>query len=110
MNKKLNRYAQGILVNDPTKVINTIPGNATTITGDGIFSQMNNIYDDPFAKKMEDLEKQLKSLKLDSLLMKLKILSLEGKFTQEEVTNIRKMLMSEDEASRTLANTIIENA
>jgi len=35
---------------------------------------------------------------------------MEGKFTQEEVTNIRKMMMSQDEASVTLANTIIENA
>jgi hypothetical protein len=35
---------------------------------------------------------------------------MEGKFTQEEVSNIRKMLMSEDEASKTLASTIIENA
>jgi hypothetical protein len=34
---------------------------------------------------------------------------LEGKFTKEEVSNIRKMLMSEDEASRTLADSIIEN-
>ena len=42
--------------------------------------------------------------------MRLKILALEGKFTQEEVTNIRKMIMSEDESSRTLADSIIENA
>jgi hypothetical protein len=35
---------------------------------------------------------------------------MEGKFTQEEVANIRKMIMSEDEASRTLADSIIENA
>jgi hypothetical protein len=42
--------------------------------------------------------------------MRLKILGLEGKFTQEEISNIRKMLMSEDEASRTLADSIIENA
>jgi hypothetical protein len=35
---------------------------------------------------------------------------MEGKFNQEEVSNIRKMLMSEDDASVLLANTIIENA
>jgi hypothetical protein len=35
---------------------------------------------------------------------------MEGKFTQDEVTNIRKMLISEDESSRTLAESIIENA
>jgi hypothetical protein len=42
--------------------------------------------------------------------MRLKILGIEGKFTQEEMSNIKKMLMSEDEASRTLADSIIENA
>lgn len=43
-------------------------------------------------------------------LLRLKIHALEGKFTQEEVANIRKMIMSEDEGSRTLADSIIENA
>jgi hypothetical protein len=35
---------------------------------------------------------------------------MEGKFTQEEISNIRKMLMSNDEASITVADSIIENA
>ena len=42
--------------------------------------------------------------------MRLKLLAIEGKFTQEEVANIRKMIMSEDEAARTLAESIIQNA
>jgi hypothetical protein len=35
---------------------------------------------------------------------------LQGKFNQEEVNNIKSMLTSNDEASITLADTIIENA
>jgi hypothetical protein len=35
---------------------------------------------------------------------------MEGKFTQEEISNIKKMFMSEDKAARTLADSIIENA
>ena len=42
--------------------------------------------------------------------MKLDFLALKGKFNKDEITNIRQMLLSEDEASRTLADTIIENA
>jgi hypothetical protein len=56
------------------------------------------------------LEKRMDKLELDNKLLRLKILSMENKFTQEEIANIRKMIMSEDEASRTLADSIIENA
>jgi hypothetical protein len=97
---------QGILVTDPTKVINTLPGS--TITGNGIFDQMTttDTYRDPIA----DLYARITKLELNEKLLRLKILGLEDKFTQEEISNIRKMLMSEDEASRTLADSIIENA
>ena len=95
---------QGILVNDPTKVINTIP--VTSTATDGIFATIS----DPFEERLKELENQVELVKLEATLLRLKILSMEGKFTQEEIGNLRKMLMSEDEASRTLANTIIENA
>jgi cell shape-determining protein MreC len=93
---------QGILVNDPTKTINTIPSTSTT----GVFAAIS----DPLEDRLVEMEKQLELVKLETTLLRLKILSMEGKFTQEEVSNIRKMLMSEDEASKTLASTIIENA
>lgn len=104
--------AQGILVNDPTKVINTIPSNTNTTLSDGMFSQLNNAmpYDPVPAVSLSDLVNRLNKLELDNKCLRLKIFSMEGKFTQEEVTNIRKMMMSEDEASRTLADSIIENA
>jgi hypothetical protein len=105
---------QGIYVSDPSKVINTLPHSI----GQGLWSQItstsspytNTIMEDPFETRLKEMENQMQLVQLDLKLYQLEILSLKGKFTQEEVTNIRNMLMSEDEASRILANTILENA
>jgi hypothetical protein len=86
-------------------------------TGNGIWPHIQlgtgNTYHagiDPFEDNFVKLEKKIQTLELQYTLLKLKVLGMEGKFTQEEVANIRKMIMSEDEASRTLADSIIENA
>jgi hypothetical protein len=105
-----NIYPAGMLVNDPTKVINTIPGQTMTTTSDGIFSRMNTVLEDPWLSPLKVIEDRITKLETENKFLRLKILSIEGKFTQEEVTNIRKMLMSEDESSRTLAESIIDNA
>jgi hypothetical protein len=109
MSKFTDRLSNaGIYVSDPTKIINTIPGD--TASSNGLFSQMNaGPYNDPWTP-LEEIEKRLKKLETDNKFLRLKILSIEGKFTQEEVINIRKMLISEDESSRTLAESIIDNA
>jgi len=101
---------KGIYLSDPTKVINTIPGQTITTTGDGIFSRMSTILEDPWVNPLKVIEDRITKLETENKFLRLKILSIEGKFTQEEVTNIRKMLMSNDEASKTLADSIIENA
>ena len=78
-------------------------------SGNGLWSQINtssNSIRDPYA----DLYARIDKLELNEKLLRLKILGLEGKFDKEEVTNLRKMIMSEDEAARTLADSIIENA
>ena len=111
MSKFTDRLATaGVLVNDPTKVINTIPsGNLTS--GNGLFSAMSNgPFNDPWEDPIKQIEERIKKLETDNKFLRLKILSIEGKFSREEVTNIRKMLISEDEASRTLAESIIDNA
>lgn len=85
-------------------------GTTTVSSTEGLWSQItnnsNNVYQSPYLR----LDQRLDKLELDNKLLRLKVLGLEGKFTQEEITNIRKMLMSEDEASKTLADSIIENA
>jgi hypothetical protein len=104
-----------VLGYDPTRIINTIPGS----TADGLFSQINSTgntylgnspFNDPWENPMKEIEERIKKLETDNKFLRLKILSMEGKFTQEEVINIRKMLMAEDESSRTLAESIIENS
>jgi hypothetical protein len=96
-------------------------GTLAVDTSNGIWSQLqpinlnpyvNPYVDsiDPFVENFVKLEKKIQTLELQYTLLKLKVLGMEGKFTQEEMGNIRKMIMSEDEASRTLANSIIENA
>lgn len=87
-------------------------------SGNGLWSQLNtsagstysgttgSSFRDPYA----DLYTRIDKLELNEKLLRLKILGLEGKFDKDEITNIRKMLMSEDEASKTLADSIIENA
>jgi hypothetical protein len=61
-------------------------------------------------KRLSEILGRLERLELENKFLRLKIACMEGKFSQEEVTNIRKMMMSADEASVLLANTIIENA
>jgi hypothetical protein len=108
-------FAKSILVNDPTKSINT-PGDSSTSNAQGLWSQINSSSQlnpilpfDPNEDIIRELQNRLNEQAISIKLMRLKILGLEGKFTQEEMSNIRKMLMSEDEASRTLADSIIEN-
>lgn len=110
MSKFTDRLAtKGVLVNDPTKVINTIPSTLTS--GNGLFNAMGNgPFNDPWEDPIKQIEERIKKLETANKFLRLKILSMEGKFSQEEVTNIRKMLISEDEASRTLAESIIDNA
>jgi hypothetical protein len=97
-------------INNPNTMINTIPGQTITTTSDGIFSRMNTVLEDPWISPLKVIQDRITKLETENKFLRLKILSIEGKFTQEEVTNIRKMLMSEDEASKTLAETIIDNA
>jgi hypothetical protein len=99
-----NKYPSGMLVNDPTTVINTIPGSTFSST------LGNTPFNDPWENPMKEIEERIKKLETDNKFLRLKILSMEGKFTQEEVINIRKMLIAEDESSRTLTESIIENA
>lgn len=95
---------------DPLKDI-TVGSSSTSA---GVWSQINSTLPyDPIpsiSPTLSELVNRLNKLELDNKCLRLKMLKMEGKFTQDEVTNIRKMLISEDESSRTLAESIIENA
>jgi predicted CopG family antitoxin len=59
---------------------------------------------------LDALSDEINTLRKENKLMKLDLLALKGTFNQEEISNIKKMIMSEDEAARTLADSIIQNA
>jgi hypothetical protein len=104
---------KGIYVADPAKVIPTSPTHTITSTSNGIFGGVINdgsAYSEPWIDPIVSIRSRLDKLELQNKFLRLKILGMEGKFTQEEIANIRKMLMSNDEASVTLADSIIENA
>jgi hypothetical protein len=108
-------HPAGTLVNDGSTIVT--PSNSNVVLGQLNNNPYNNPYNNPF-KPFNDpwedpikaIEERLKKLETENKFLRLKILSIEGKFTQEEVANIRKMLISEDESSRTLAESIIDNA
>lgn len=51
----------------------------------------------------------LRQIERNSVLIFLRLLVFEGKFTKEETDNIKKMLESNDEASKELAVVILKN-
>lgn len=104
---QLNQISKtGMVVMDPTKQI-----NVTTSTGNGLWDQLqDSVIQEPYVDPMESIYTRLTKLETQNKFLKLKILGMEGKFTQEEIVNIRAMLTSNDEASITLADSIIENA
>lgn len=75
-------------------------------THQGIWSQLDDSSKNPFRSTWDLIEE----VKLENKLLGIRLLVLEGVFTKEEGDNIKAMLTSKDEASVTLANTILENA
>lgn len=99
------KYARG-------GAFNTIPDlmNQQYNQGGMFMDTTNNPSYEPYINPYGVIEERLNKLELENKFLKLKILGMEGKFSQDEIKNIRAMLMSNDEASITLANTIIETA
>ena len=89
---------QGIIVKDPTK------------TNQGLWSQITTDNQSVYRDSTTIMSERIDALELQNKFLSLSIFMLQGKFTQEEVNNIKDMLTSNDEASITLADTIIENA
>jgi|688.fasta_scaffold1301556_2 hypothetical protein len=100
--KKLT--SQGV-VNDPTKNMSTVPG----ITAQGLWSQISTHNQSVYRDSTTIMSERIDALELQNKFLSLSIFMLQGKFNQEEVDNIKDMLTSNDEASITLADTIIES-
>lgn len=96
----------GIVVSDPNKSFGMIAPPQCN----GLWDQINIKNQHPYVNPYGAIEERLDKLELENKFLKLKILGMEGKFSQDEIKNIRAMLMSNDEAPITLANTIIETA
>lgn len=112
-----NPYAVGG-INQPSLVTTTdiTSGIITTNSSNGVWRSIDtssistvpiSIRDDSGTENITVA--LIRSLKKNNLIMFLKILVLEGKFTREETVNILNMLESNDEASRELAATILKN-
>lgn len=96
---------QKTMMVDPTHTIDLsiYTNNSNIHTSHDIWSSMTK---GPI-KSTQDL---IDEVRLENKCLQVRILVLEGVFTKEEGKNLRSMLLSNDEASVTLANTILENA
>ena len=101
LGSKLSIGESKIIFSDPSTTLSSSMHSVwDTITSKGVSLQ----------ETLDALSDEINTLRTENKLMKLSLLALEGKFDKDEISNIRQMLMSEDEASRTLADTIIQNA
>jgi predicted CopG family antitoxin len=91
-----------IILSDPSDTFDTLSSHSVwdTITSKGV----------SLKETLDALSDEINTLRKENKLMKLDLLALKGTFNQEEISNIKKMIMSEDEAARTLADSIIQNA
>ena len=97
-------------VMDPTKTMSHV--HDTTVYHppkytQGLWSQMNETTTYNPSKTMLE---RMETLELANKLLRVDILVLKNKFTEEEGNNIKAMLTSNDEASVTVAETILENS
>jgi len=82
---------------------NTYVGGITPSSS--IWGQTENPY-----RPLKSTWDLIEEIKLENKILGIRLLVLEGVFTKEEGDNIKAMLTSNDEASVTLAETILENA
>jgi hypothetical protein len=108
--KKVKNHQSNLYKNSlQHSIYGSLDTNITSTATDGLWSQITDDHKNVYRSPTTLLEERIYKLELDNKLLRLKILGMEGKFTQEEISNIRKMMMSKDEASKTLAESIIEN-
>lgn len=106
------KYAMGG-INQPSLVTNSDISSIITSssTGTWITTDSSNdhitLTDEKGSKKIT--AEYLRQIERNSVLIFLRLLVFEGKFTKEETDNIKNMLESNDEASKELAVVILKN-
>jgi hypothetical protein len=113
-------YKLHLGTSSPTNIVssaNIIFGNSSINIGDSNdTSSAHSVWDTITSKgvslqeTLDALSNEINTLRIENKLMKLDLLAFKGKFDQEEISNIKKMIISEDEAARTLADSIIQNS
>lgn len=101
---------QSVYVENPTKQINLQQPTTTTnsSTWNGHMSQTTSLVN-ILQIEISNLKTSLDTINKENTFLKLRLLKLEGKFTDQEISNIKDMLNSNDEASITLAHEILNN-
>ena len=106
------KYAMGGL-NQPSLVTHTDISSIITSSSTGRWiptdSSNNHITLSDEKGSKEITAEYLRQIERNSVLIFLRLLVFEGKFTKEETDNIKNMLESNDEASKELAIVILKN-
>jgi hypothetical protein len=109
----ISSNSSGIITDSGTKLV---IGESKVLFGDSSNgSSVHSVWDTITSKgvslqeTLDALSNEINTLRIENKLMRLNLFAITGKFDEDEISNIRQMLLSEDEASRTLAESIIEN-
>lgn len=107
------KYAMGG-INQPSLVTNSDISSIITSSSTGSWQPIDSsaeanitLSDEKGSKKIT--AEYLRQIERNSVLIFLRLLVIEGKFTKEETDNIKNMLESNDEASKELACVILKN-
>jgi len=109
-----NPYTMGNAINQPSLLTDADISSIITNNSNGKWIPMDSpaepnitLTDEKGSKKIT--AEYLRQIERNSILIFLRLLVIEGKFTKEETDNIKNMLESNDEASKELAVVILKN-
>lgn len=108
INPYYGQLNQSVYVGDPTKQINLQQANGTTTSSIWNNSAAEGVIN-VLQLELGNLRTSLETITKENTFLKLRLLKLEGKFTDQEISNIKDMLNSNDEASITVAHEILNN-
>ena len=109
-----NPYTMGNAINQPSLLTDADISSIITSSSIGSWQPIDSsaeanitLTDEKGSKKIT--AEYLRQIERNSVLIFLRLLVIEGKFTKEETDNIKNMFESNDEASKELASVILKN-